>query len=144
MQVGPVDHVFSAICKRISLHLKKQNNHPGHMAYKNATVTVVVMLALCHTLLASSGFRHCHVRSKSNLYLVSSSNPGLVVPSTFLELSLKAMAQLKKSRRSNILFALANGLGTVRDDLTDSLIPTSRMPMGLLEHVINFYQSSKV
>ena len=36
------------------------------------------------------------------------------------------------------------GLGLQRDDGSGSLIPTNRMPMGLLEYVINFYQSSKV
>ena len=69
---------------------------------------------------------------------------GLHVPPDFLELSLKAMAHLQKSGRSNILFGLAKGLGIQRDDGSDSLIPTNRMPMGLLEYVINFYQSSKV
>lgn len=77
-------------------------------------------------------------------YYASVCYPGLPVPSTFLELSLKAMAQLQKSGRSNIMFGLANGLGVLRGDCSDSLIPTSRMPMGLLEHLVNFYQSSKV
>jgi hypothetical protein len=77
-------------------------------------------------------------------YYASVCYPGLRVAYTFLEVSLKAMAQLQKSGRSNILFGLANGLGTQRTSCPDSLIPTSRMPMGLLEYVINFYQSSKV
>lgn len=75
---------------------------------------------------------------------VSMHHSGLHVPPDFLELSLKAMAHLQKSGRSNILFGLAKGLGIQRDDGSDSLIPTNRMPMGLLEYVINFYQSSKV
>ena len=75
---------------------------------------------------------------------VSMHHSGLHVPPNFLELSLKAMSQLKKSGRSNILFGLAKGLGLQRDDGSGSLIPTNRMPMGLLEYVINFYQSSKV
>ena len=66
------------------------------------------------------------------------------MPPTFLELSLKAMTQLQKSGRSNVMFGLAKGLGVQRVDGSDSLIPTTRMPMGLLEYVINFYQSSKV
>ena len=75
---------------------------------------------------------------------VSMYHSELRVPPNFLELSLKAMTQLQKSGRSNILFGLAKGLGIQRDDASDSVIPTGRMPMGLLEYIINFYQSSKV
>ena len=42
------------------------------------------------------------------------------------------------------MFSQAKGLGVQRFDCSDSLIPTCQMPMGLLEYVINFYQSSKV
>ena len=41
--------------------------------------------------------------------------------------------------RSNVLYNLAKALGTMRDDQTDSLLPVKRMPMGLIEHCVNFF-----
>ena len=36
----------------------------------------------------------------------------------------------------HLVYALAIGLGTLRPDGSDSLIPTKRMPMGLLEYAV--------
>lgn len=77
-----------------------------------------------------------------NLY--ASKHFGLSIPSDFLQLSLKAMNRLKDKQKSNILYGLARGLGELRVDGSDSLIPVSRMPFGLLQYVIDFFQSSKV
>ena len=89
---------------------------------------------------------HDQIEFLTNLYqwYASVYYPGLSVSSNFLELSLKATVQLQTSGRSNIIFGLAEGLAIQRDDGSDSLIPTTRTPMGLLEYLINFYQSSKV
>ena len=35
-------------------------------------------------------------------------------------------------------------LGTKRKDQTDSLLPSKRMPMGLIEHCVNFFCSSSI
>lgn len=66
----------------------------------------------------------------------------LSVPSDFLDLSLKAMSRLASNKKNNILFGLARGFGTTREDGLDSLIPISRMPFGLLEYVIEFSKVS--
>lgn len=65
-------------------------------------------------------------------------NFSLTVPEDFLSLAAKAMAKLKHSERSNVLYNLAKGIGTPRDDGSDSRFPTQRMPMGLVEHIANF------
>ena len=38
------------------------------------------------------------------------------------------------SGRSNVVYRLSMALGTKREDQTDSLLPSKRMPMGLIEH----------
>ncbi len=68
---------------------------------------------------------------------------GVVVPSDFLELSLKAMKELRAVGRSNVLYGLAKVIGTKRPDSDESLLPLSRMPMGLLEHCVNFFSSTQ-
>ena len=52
----------------------------------------------------------------------------------FLELAAAAMQHLKSCGRANVLYNLAKAIGTMRDDLSDSLLPANRMPMGLIEH----------
>ena len=69
---------------------------------------------------------------------------GITVPEDFLILAAKAMSQLKKNKRSNIIYNLAKGLGTPRLHGNDSMFPTKRMPMGLVEYVINFFALPKV
>ena len=61
---------------------------------------------------------------------------GVSVPSDYLEYSIKAMKHLKESGRTNVLYLLARSLATPRRDGTDSKFPTTRMPMGLLEHLV--------
>lgn len=56
-------------------------------------------------------------------------------PDDFLKLALLAMEHLKSCGRSNVI---AKALGTMRDDQTDSLLPAKGMPMGLVEHCVNF------
>lgn len=62
---------------------------------------------------------------------------GISVPPDFLALSLSAFRHLNTCDRSNVLYNIAKGIGKMRDDGTDSLLPTRRMPMGLLEHLAN-------
>ena len=67
---------------------------------------------------------------------------GIVIPDDFLSKSISAMQNLRASDRHNILYGLAVGLGTTRPDKSDSLIPTKRMPMGLLEYLTKFFTST--
>lgn len=63
----------------------------------------------------------------------------VTVPEDFLMLASKAMLQLTKAKRSNVVYNLVRGLGILRTDGGDSRFPTKCMPMGLIEHVTNFF-----
>ena len=41
-----------------------------------------------------------------------------------------------------LIYLLAKSLGTSRPDGSDSLLPVSRTPMGLLEYMVNFFTAS--
>jgi len=43
--------------------------------------------------------------------------------------------------RSNLIYLLAKSLGTVRSDNSDFLLPAKRMPMGLIEYCVNFFNT---
>ena len=66
---------------------------------------------------------------------------GLYVPSDYLTLSLQGMQHLISCGRENVLYNLAQGLGTVREDASDSRFPAQRMPMGLLQYMVDFYNA---
>lgn len=66
-------------------------------------------------------------------------NFGVCVPEDFLSLAAKAMGQLKLSQRTNVLYTLAKGIATPREDRRDSRLPIKCMPMGLIEHLANFF-----
>ena len=65
-----------------------------------------------------------------------------VPPADFVELAVKGMERSYGAGRSNVIYLLAKALGTVRPDGSDSLLPVSRMPMGLLEYIVNFFTAS--
>ena len=65
-------------------------------------------------------------------------------PPDFLEFVFQAVQQLQNSGRANVLYLLARGLATMRPDGSDSLIPVTRMPMGLLEYTICFFNANHV
>lgn len=54
------------------------------------------------------------------------------------------MQYLRESNRSNILYGLACGIGKKRVDGSDSVFPVTRMPMGLVEYIINFFSTLEV
>ena len=61
------------------------------------------------------------------------------VPGDFLSYTAKVMMNLKSSGRTNVLYNLAKGIGSLRADGTTSRFPTDRMPMGLIEYIASFY-----
>ena len=61
------------------------------------------------------------------------------VPSDFLVCASAGMKNLAESGRSNVIYKLAKGVGTKRQNQEDSLFPTSRMPMGLFEYATDFF-----
>ena len=61
----------------------------------------------------------------------------IAIPPDFLQLAVNASVHLKNRQRSNVVYGLARAVGLMRDDGLDSRLPASRMPMGLLEHIVN-------
>lgn len=59
-------------------------------------------------------------------------------------LAVSAMEHLESCGRSNVVYNLAKVLGRMRNDKSDSLLPAKRMPMGLIEHCVNFFSSSSI
>lgn len=51
------------------------------------------------------------------------------IPGDFLLLTVEALKHLRASGRSNVIYMLAKGLGTMKPD---QLFPAKRMPMGLI------------
>ena len=70
-------------------------------------------------------------------------NHDLHVPSDYLELSVKGMLQLQKGCRRNVLYGLASGLGSSRED-GSSRFPVDRMPMGLLQYMVDFFNCHSI
>ena len=66
---------------------------------------------------------------------------GVVVPTDFLLKCAVWMEHCAVASRSNVLYNLAKGLGTLRNDGSESLFPCKRMPMGLVEFVCSFFAS---
>ena len=66
------------------------------------------------------------------------------VPGDFLTFAAKAMMNLKSSGRTNVLYNLAKGMGSLRADGATSRFPTDRMPMGLIEYTASFYVCDNV
>ena len=62
-----------------------------------------------------------------------------VVPKDFLCLAASAMGQLSIGGRTNVLYNLAKGMGTLRPDSKESRFPINRMPMGLVEYAAQFF-----
>ena len=61
-----------------------------------------------------------------------SQNSHTSLPHDFLKLSMLAMERLKKASHKNVIYLLAKALGTTHHNGSYSLLPLSRMPLGLL------------
>ena len=67
-----------------------------------------------------------------------------VPPSDFIHLAIQGMERLHKAGWKNVIYLMAKALGTACPDSSDSLLPTSRMPMGLVEHIVNFFTATSL
>ena len=65
-----------------------------------------------------------------------------IVPDDFLDLVAMGLNNLHEAKRSNIIYSLIKGIGTLRDDESDTLFPLKRMPAGLVEYTVNFFVAS--
>ena len=80
------------------------------------------------------------MRVLSNLFSVHMLNSfGINVPDDFLSYAANAKFQLRHGQRTNVLYNLAKGIGTIRADNSDSRFPTKRIPMGLIEYTASFF-----
>lgn len=77
----------------------------------------------------------------SDVFTSIAESEQLSIPSDFLHMSLQAMKQLQSSGRSNMLYGLAVGLGTKREDGSDSMFPSKKVVAGLMEYSINFFNA---
>ena len=67
---------------------------------------------------------------------------GIDVPHDYLHLSMCAMKNFAAGGKSNVLYSLAKGFGTMRPDQSDTCFPVKRMPFGLVEYMANFFIST--
>ena len=80
---------------------------------------------------------HLQVLSKLfTSYLSATSS--VLVPDNLLCHAAAAIVQLHQGGRTNIIYNLAKGIGTLRPDKMDSRFPIKQMPMGLVEYVAEF------
>ena len=63
------------------------------------------------------------------------------IRSDFLQLTIDASEHLLKYGRSSDVDGVAKAIGTKRTDKSDCRLPAKRMPVGLLEHMVNFYNA---
>ena len=94
-------------------------------------------VALSHNPLSQDG----KIKSLSDSLSTLATSLGISVPTNFIGVSLQAMANLQKSGRSNVFYRLGRGLSTMRKDGSGFKFPTHRMPMGLLEYMVGFFDS---
>ena len=86
------------------------------------------------------------LRVVSVLYseFVNSQDHPAAVPADFLQLAFSAACHLHDSGRSDVIYLIAKGLGTMRLDKSDSLFPARRMPTGLIEYAANFFSVNSI
>ena len=65
----------------------------------------------------------------------------LNIPTDFLKLVIDATRHLRSCNRLNVLYLMARGLGTMREDNSDSLIPANRMP---IEYIAQFFNATSI
>lgn len=78
----------------------------------------------------------------SLLQVIGMNTKDVLIPMEFLQLSVEAMVNLKKTGRINVVHKLSQATGTMRNDGNDTLMPMNRLPMGFLEYCVNFVTAS--
>lgn len=63
------------------------------------------------------------------------------IPNDFLQFVMTACHHLRQSKRSNVVYNLAKAVGRMWPDSSDSHFPAKTMPMGLLEHMVHFFNA---
>ena len=60
----------------------------------------------------------------------------------YIQHSVSGMEHLHSNHKRNVLAGAARAFGVLRPDGSDSLFPTSRMPFGMLDYTISFFNAS--
>ena len=60
----------------------------------------------------------------------------------YIQHSISGMQHLHSNHKRNVLAGAARAFGVLRPDGSDSLFPTSRMPFGMLDYTISFFNAS--
>jgi len=111
---------------------------------KEQSSTVEHVLTICWLLIKplSAQQQQAVLSTLFDMFLQSSTTLSRVP--NFIEYSVKGMYHLADCARSNVIYSLAKSLGTLRPDNSDSLLPAKRMPMGLIEYCVNFFNASSI
>ena len=101
-----------------------------------SSIAIVQEDSTMDTFHSLSSDDHLVVVSHMVSHIVSSK----YIPEDFIELALKSMHKLTSEGRSNVIYGLCKGFGKCRPGYpNECYFPTSRMPMGLLEYMVNFF-----
>ena len=65
-------------------------------------------------------------------------------PANFAELAVQAMKHLQEKGKSNLMYKFPMCIATNRPGSNDSLFPLDRMPLGLVEHQIEFFSATNI
>jgi hypothetical protein len=65
-------------------------------------------------------------------------------PANFCSLSIKAMQQLMKNNKNNLLYKFAFTLCNTKPGTDELLFPMDRMPFGLVEYQIEFFSCAHI
>ena len=69
---------------------------------------------------------------------------GIESTSSFIQLSLIAMKKLKAAGKHNLVFLFPRSIALCRPNSEDALMPINRMPFGLIEYQIQFFNAHNV
>lgn len=123
--------------KRVRLHSKSTSTQTE----VNSSGIIDEMISL---LLILPEDEQLHAINNVFQVMAARSYPTVVIPNDFVQLCLKSMERLKQVGRYNVVYGLVQGLGTMREDKSDSRFPTLRMPMGLMEYMVSFYSAHSI
>ena len=134
--------VLNYLCRKFKSPVAAEAHYfpPKQIAESQVMITnseVKIVPEVQHSLETMPSQKLCIISSLFKSHIAS--NLSVNVPDDFLELAAAAMQHLKSCGRANVLYNLAKPIGTMRDDLSDPLLPAKRMPMGLIEHCVNFF-----
>ena len=124
----------------LSLHSPAESHNDNSPPSSSVSVTIETIDNLAQLLQDQCQLDpERHLLSLSESFAAYCSRMNISVPPDFIALSIKGMLNLQSSKRSNILYSLAKGLGTQRPNDTDSLFPTKSVVTGLIEYSVNFF-----